>query len=222
MSIQEAFINAVKAGAQAGQKKYGVLASLTIAQGADESGWGQHVIANNIFGIKANGTTGPTVTVGTKEFVNGEYINTTAAFRAYPTVAASIEDHASFIASNARYANLLHCTDAQKACEFVKQDGYATDPEYAGKLFAIIQGYKLAQYDEPVPASVATTAPAAAKHAETIKIPRHLLYTQHDKRVGRHCRHGERRSDFHYYRFEEWLERSQFQRQSSLHRASGV
>jgi flagellum-specific peptidoglycan hydrolase FlgJ len=41
MSTQTDFINLVKTGAQAGQKQYGVLASLTIAQAILESGWGQ-------------------------------------------------------------------------------------------------------------------------------------------------------------------------------------
>jgi flagellum-specific peptidoglycan hydrolase FlgJ len=165
MSTQTDFINLIKAGAQDSQKKYGILASLTIAQAADESGWGTHVIANNLFGIKANGSTGPCVTVGTKEFVGGEYINTTATFRAYPSLAASVEDQASFIASNARYKNILHITDAQKACELIQQDGYATDPDYATKLYDIIKEYKLTQYDTPTP----TTAPVAAKHTEAVK-----------------------------------------------------
>jgi|GEM_PF-4559078 hypothetical protein len=123
-----------------------------------------YVIANNLFGIKSNGSTGLCVTVGTKEFVGGEYINTTATFRAYPTLAASVEDHASFIASNARYKNILHVTDAQKACELIQQDGYATDPDYATKLYDIIKEYKLTQYDT----LIQVTAPVANKHTESV------------------------------------------------------
>jgi hypothetical protein len=76
-----------------------------------------------------------------------------------------VEDHASFIASNARYTNVLHCTDSQKVCELIHQDGYATDPDYATKLFDIIKEYKLTQYDAPTVA----TAPVANKHSESVK-----------------------------------------------------
>jgi flagellum-specific peptidoglycan hydrolase FlgJ len=41
MSTQTDFINLIKSGAQEFQKKYGILASLTISQAADESGWGE-------------------------------------------------------------------------------------------------------------------------------------------------------------------------------------
>lgn len=162
MSAQEDFINQVKDGAQESQQKYGILASLTIAQAILESGWGQHVIANNLFGIKANGYTGPCVTVNTKEFVNGQYVNTTSSFRSYPTLAASVEDHGSFLASNPRYSNILHFVDYQKVCELIQQDGYATDPTYANQLIGLIKQYSLTQYDAPVPTPVPAAAPTLA------------------------------------------------------------
>ncbi len=213
MSTQTDFINLIKAGAQESQKKYGILASLTIAQAADESGWGQHVIANNLFGIKANGSTGPCVTVGTKEFVNGEYINTTATFRAYPSLAASVEDQASFIASNARYKNILHVTDAQKACELIQQDGYATDPDYATKLYDIIKEYKLTQYDTPDPSY-------SARGSQTHRSgkARHILYSQHNEPTGRHRWHCKKWSDIYHDCPRKWLAADQLQRQNGLHR----
>jgi flagellum-specific peptidoglycan hydrolase FlgJ len=47
-----AFIIKIKDGAIAAQKKYSILASLTIAQAILETGWGKSSIGNNIFGIK--------------------------------------------------------------------------------------------------------------------------------------------------------------------------
>jgi hypothetical protein len=97
--------------------------------------------------------------------VGGEYINTTATFRAYPSLSASVEDQASFITANARYKNILHVTDAQKACELIQQDGYATAPDYATKLYNIIKEYKLTQCDM----QTTVTAPVANKHTESVK-----------------------------------------------------
>jgi lysozyme len=162
MSTQTVFITKIATGAQAAQRKYGVLASVTISQAILESGWGQHTIANNLFGIKANGTTGATVTVSTKEFVNGEYVNIQAAFRAYPSLAASVEDHGKFLASNSRYKNMLGCRDYSKVCQLLQQDGYATEPDYASQLIALIKQYGLNQYD-------GAAAAVAAKHIEAVK-----------------------------------------------------
>ena len=60
-SSQQAFIGEVAPGAIAAQRKYGVPASVTIAQAIDESGWGQSTLAtkdHNLFGIKGTGPAG--------------------------------------------------------------------------------------------------------------------------------------------------------------------
>jgi lysozyme len=162
MSTQTDFISRIKAGAQSGQQKYGVLASMTMAQAIVESGWGKYAPGNNLFGIKANGTTGATVTIHTKEFVNGEYTTITALFRAYSNFSESVTDHGKFLASNARYKNLLGCKDYVKSCQLIQQDGYATEPDYADQLISIIKEYALNQYD-------GAAAVVAAKHIETVK-----------------------------------------------------
>jgi flagellum-specific peptidoglycan hydrolase FlgJ len=47
------FIASIAPAAQASEKKYGVPASVTIAQAILESAWGKRAIGNNYFGIKA-------------------------------------------------------------------------------------------------------------------------------------------------------------------------
>lgn len=171
MSTQTEFISKIAPGAQAAQHKYGVLASVTIAQAILESGWGQHTIANNLFGIKANGTTGKTVTVSTKEFVGGEYTTITAAFRAYDNLADSVEDHGKFLAGNARYKNLLGCKDYSKVCELLQQDGYATEPDYSVQLIGLIKEYKFYCYD-------GADVVIAAKHVETVRNGSWYIHTK--------------------------------------------
>lgn len=162
MSTQTDFISKVIPGAQAAQQKYGILASVTIAQAILESGWGQHNISNNLFGIKANGWTSNTVTINTKEYVGGQYVTVAAAFRSYPSFAASVEDHGRFLADNSRYKNLLGCRDYSKVCQLLQQDGYATEPDYASQLIALIKQYGLNRYD-------GAAAAVAAKHIEAVK-----------------------------------------------------
>lgn len=144
------FLKKIKVGAISGQKKYGVLASLTMAQAALETGWGNASVGNNVFGIKADASwTGPTTEAPTQEWYGGKYVTVTAGFRAYASVDASVEDHAKFLAENSRYHNIIGCTDYRQACRNIQADGYATDPNYAEKLISIIEQNDLHQFDIP-------------------------------------------------------------------------
>lgn len=145
-----AFIEKIKDGAISAQKKYGVLASLTIAQAILETGWGKASVGNNIFGIKAGGSwTGNAISAKTQEWNGWAYETIIAAFRAYTSIAASIEDHAALLAGNNRYRNIIGCMDYKQACRYVQADGYATDPHYADKLISIIESNGLHQFDAP-------------------------------------------------------------------------
>lgn len=149
MSKQTNFIAKVAPGAQAAMKSRGILASLTIAQAIVESGWGQHTYgANNLFGIKANGWSGRTVLINTREQnTDGSYRFESDLFRAYDTWAESIEDHAAFLVKNSRYKNLIGVTNYKSVCICIKADGYATEQDYAQQLISIIEQYKLYKYD---------------------------------------------------------------------------
>lgn len=164
------FIAKIKDGAIESQRKYGVLASLTIAQAILESGWGKASIGNNIFGIKVGSNwKGKTQTRNTSEYVDGKYIDITAVFRDYDSIADSIADHALLFVNAGRYKNLIGCTDYKQACRMVQADGYATDPKYADKLISIIESNGLAQFDTvpapaPAPVPVKPSAPAAGTY----------------------------------------------------------
>jgi flagellum-specific peptidoglycan hydrolase FlgJ len=149
--ISALFIAKIRPGAQIAQKKRGILASLTIAQAILESGWGGHAPGNNLFGIKANGTTGKTQILRTREVIGGKSVYINAVFRAYDSWAQSVDDHAVFLTRNSRYKNLIGKTDYREVCGLIQRDGYATAPDYSTSLVALIVKYKLYKYDaQPV------------------------------------------------------------------------
>ncbi len=144
------FINLIKDGAIAGYKKYGVLASLTIAQAILETGWGKSTIGNNIFGIKATSSwKGKVQQVKTHEYVNGEKIYIDANFRDYNSIYESLEDRFKLLSSS-RYKKVIESKDYKEAAQEIYKAGYATDPNYPNKLIQIIEENKLYIYDKEV------------------------------------------------------------------------
>lgn len=101
------FIKRIGTAARSDMQSSGVLASLTIAQAIQESGWGTSTLAtmaNALFGIKAsNGWSGATYTVNTQEYLNGSYVTVSSAFRAYNSWEDSIKGHSDFLLANSRY-----------------------------------------------------------------------------------------------------------------------
>lgn len=144
------FINSIKQGALKGQKDYGILSSLTIAQAILESGWGSSELsqkANNLFGIKAfSSWNGKRITMSTTEWYNGQKTVVNADFRVYDSFNESIEDHNKLL-TNQRYDEVRVCKDYKTACKSIYECGYATDPGYAEKLIKIIEQNKLYNLD---------------------------------------------------------------------------
>lgn len=147
MSKQSDFINAVAPLARAeylNRSKW-VLPSVCVAQAALESGW--NTGAKTIFGIKGNGNS-----LATVEYINGKYVNTTACFKAYPNIASAVHGYYDLITGNGRYAGAVNNHDYRSAVQAIKNGGYATDPNYVGKIISIIEKYGLTEYDaQPVP-----------------------------------------------------------------------
>ena len=145
------FINSIVSGAVASYEKYGVLPSLTLAQAILESGWGESGLSanyNNLFGIKAGSSwTGKVANLKTSEQnSDGSYVQITAGFRAYDSVADSIEDHAVLL-TNDRYKGVIASKNYKEACVAVRQAGYATSLDYSNNLINIIEKYGLNQWD---------------------------------------------------------------------------
>lgn len=144
------FIKKLAPGAQKVYKKYNVLASLVIAQGCLESGFGASDLskqAYNLFGIKGT-YNGKYVLMWTKEQdKQGNETRVQAPFRKYPSFVESLEDLGSLYTRLSRYKAVVGEKDYQKATAAVAKGGYATDINYATKLNSIIFTYKLTQYD---------------------------------------------------------------------------
>ena len=143
----EQFVSRMLPAAQRASQASGVPAQLIMAQAALESGWGKREIRSedgktsfNMFGIKADKNwKGPVVEATTTEYVNGVAQKTQARFRAYGSYEESFADYARFLTSNPRYANVLASPDAAAAAHGLQRAGYATDPNYGGKLVRIME-----------------------------------------------------------------------------------
>jgi flagellum-specific peptidoglycan hydrolase FlgJ len=146
-----AFIGMLAQAAQNCQRKTGIPASFTLAQAALESGWGARAIGNNLFGIKADKSwTGPTVTFGTHEHLDGKDVAMPDKFRAYPSWLDSMIDHAQFLLHNDHYKACFKETTGAGWARAISVSGYATAPPavYEKSLLDIMRGRNLAFYDQ--------------------------------------------------------------------------
>jgi peptidoglycan hydrolase FlgJ len=143
----EQFVTRMLPAAQRASQASGVPAQLIMAQAALESGWGRREIRGedgtpsyNLFGIKADKSwKGPVAETTTTEYVNGVAQKTRATFRAYGSYDEAFTDYAKFLVTNPRYTNVLATQDPAAAAHGLQRAGYATDPEYGGKLVRIMK-----------------------------------------------------------------------------------
>jgi flagellum-specific peptidoglycan hydrolase FlgJ len=131
--------------AMGNMQKYGIPASIILAQGILESGAGRGDLAleaNNHFGIKCHND-------WLGESVRHDDDSSQECFRKYPEASESYRDHALFLVGKKRYAALFtYEKDDYKAwSKGLRAAGYATDPNYPDKLISYIERYNLHQYD---------------------------------------------------------------------------
>jgi flagellum-specific peptidoglycan hydrolase FlgJ len=157
---QQAFISLVAPGTVAAQQRYGVPASVTIAQAIEESAWGQSSLAaryHNLFGIKGTGPAG-SVALPTQEYENGTWVTIDAQFAVYHNDAESIADHAELLATSGYYVRAMAVRAHPDAFANDLTGVYATDPGYGANLIALMKLYNLYQYDTAPTATAVTTA----------------------------------------------------------------
>jgi flagellar protein FlgJ len=144
----EEFIEVMRPHAEKAAREMGVNPKVLLAQAALETGWGKKVIRHpdgssgyNLFGIKADARwDGDRISVGSLEYENGIAKRKVSAFRAYDSYAESFKDYVQFLRDNPRYADAFrHVRDSEGFVESLQAAGYATDPNYAGKIKDILQ-----------------------------------------------------------------------------------
>jgi flagellum-specific peptidoglycan hydrolase FlgJ len=121
------------------ERDCGLPAELTVAQWADESGWGKHQPGNNCFGIKAKRGQ----TLQTTEYRHGSETPNTEidTFEVFPDLEACFDRHAELITTCRPYAPAWsQFLKDKKLGPFIERvaKSYATDPNYALKLKKIL------------------------------------------------------------------------------------
>lgn len=156
--VPEDFIIKFFSFAKTSSQKSGISAIALLAQAALESGWGDKVPGNMLFGIKASlslpenkrqlvttteilkkGDAIFPVVISITRLPNGLFkYKVKDWFRKYDTPEESFSDHSAFFLENKRYAAaLLVKADPYKFIDAIAAAGYATDPDYAKLLKSI-------------------------------------------------------------------------------------
>ncbi len=144
---QQGYVDRFASVAVSEMKKYGIPASITLAQGVVETNSGASTLAskhNNHFGIKCF----------SKKCKKGHCTNFSDDshkdfFIRFESAWASYRAHSKFL-SGKRYKDLhkLDRKDYKGWAKGLKLAGYATDPSYADKLIKTIEDLELYKYDE--------------------------------------------------------------------------
>ena len=163
---QKDFIKTYKPFALESERKMGISAIFILAQAGLESAWGKSPIGNNFFGIKVpkslvsstpkekkhllrttevlntpnEKSKFPEVISITKR-TDGKYLYIVRDwFMKYETPEECFTDHANFFFRNKRYAKAWEVkADPYKFAEEIAKAGYATAPNYADSLKALIK-----------------------------------------------------------------------------------
>lgn len=168
---QEAWLKTMVLPAQMMMRKYGVPASVTLAQCIYESDWGRDPLvkaARNYFGIKAIQGQDYAEYNSKEDYLGGDE-EKLAHFAKYPSVEASFEAHARLLAMTKLYAPAMKALPSLTGfCMQLQACGYSTsrDPvtrqlDYGAKLLTEIRVRNLKQYDIQPPDDPATAKEAA-------------------------------------------------------------
>ncbi len=141
----EDYINTYKGIAISEMNKFGIPASITLAQGILESASGNSYLAteaNNHFGIKCHRDW-----KGGKVYRDDDEAN--ECFRSYKNPKESFKDHSLFLKNRSRYAFLFEedLADYKAWAKGLKKAGYATNKKYPQLLIGLIEKYELYKYD---------------------------------------------------------------------------
>jgi flagellum-specific peptidoglycan hydrolase FlgJ len=143
----EQYIKRFKSVAVQEMKRYGIPASITLAQGILESASGNSELSrlhNNHFGIKCKSSS--------QKCANYADDKPTDQFRVFKSAWYSYREHSILLSSSSRYASLfkLKKTDYKRWARGLQRAGYATSKNYGRSLIKIIERYNLQKFDRVV------------------------------------------------------------------------
>jgi len=148
---------AVKVRAEGGP----LFPSVSLAQTILETGGKVHKW-NNIVGYKVGSGKqtpywhGRSVSTKTWEVYDGvRYDGVQANWRAYDSIEDCLKDQALLFLNNpGRYQRVIDAKDPKSQAEALRACGYATDPEYANKIWSIIRSGGFEKYDREAEAAM--------------------------------------------------------------------
>jgi flagellum-specific peptidoglycan hydrolase FlgJ len=153
---QDAFLAAAGPAAVSVKSEFDIPASVTAGQAALESGYGTSGLSTNdknYFGFKcaSAGDPGPIAT-GCHPYQTTECTpschTVTAYFRVYRSMTDSFRDYGRLLTTSSRYTPALaYRHDPDEFIRRVAAAGYATDPNYPGKVITIMRDHNLYQLD---------------------------------------------------------------------------
>ena len=172
-----AFIAEIATYAQPVANANDLYASVMIAQAILESGWGRSSLSKapnyNLFGIKGS-YNGQTVYMSTLEYLNNQWLTMNEPFKRYPSYTQSFEDNARTLRSTSLQSGVAYYSGAWKSNTTSYLDAtawlagrYATAPNYASSLNAVIQQFGLTKYDTPASGNAGGGATASASTSTT-------------------------------------------------------
>lgn len=145
-SSRQKYIEQYAGYAMEQMRKYGIPASITLAQGIIESADGRSTLANtanNHFGVKGS--------------YNGNYVladddKPNEKFKKYDNVGQSYEDHSKVLMAQRyqQYVKNLPPTDYRGWAVGIKKGGYASALSYVSTVVNVIESANLQKYDQMV------------------------------------------------------------------------
>lgn len=134
--------------AKASGRRWGIPASITLAQWIVESAWGAAMPpdSNNPFGIKAlEGQ--PAVESETREVIDGKVVTMVARFRRFASMSEAFESHGKLLSTGSPYRAAMEVVKDPDRFADALTGVYATDPQYGTTLKWVMENYRLKQYD---------------------------------------------------------------------------
>lgn len=145
-SSRQKYIEQYAGYAMEQMRRYGIPASITLAQGIIESADGRSTLANtanNHFGVKGS--------------YNGNYVladddKPNEKFKKYDNVGQSYEDHSKVLMAQRyqQYVKNLSPTDYRGWAVGIKKGGYASAQSYVSTIVNVIESANLQKYDQMV------------------------------------------------------------------------